>query len=146
MLQQNLLNITFFSPKISFTAMLTKREARVSWLENHKPLLILALFILSTKSFVLWLCFHGGWDGKESACKAGDLCLIHELGRSSGEGNSYSLWYSCLENPHGQRSLWATVHGIAESDMTEWLTLSLFTFTEVFFCDYINECTCIHYF
>ena len=35
---------------------------------------------------------------KESACNAGDLGLIPGSGRSSGEGNSNSLHYSCLEN------------------------------------------------
>ena len=40
----------------------------------------------------------GGSDGKESACNAGDLDLIPGLGRSSGEGNSNPLQYSCLEN------------------------------------------------
>ena len=28
--------------------------------------------------------------------------------------------YSCLENPHGQRGWWATVHGVTESDTTSW--------------------------
>ena len=37
-------------------------------------------------------------EGKESACKAGDLALIPGLGRSTGEGNGNSLQYSCLEN------------------------------------------------
>ena len=36
---------------------------------------------------------------KESACNAGDLGLIPELGRSPGEGNVSPLQYSCLENP-----------------------------------------------
>ena len=40
----------------------------------------------------------GGSDGKDSACRAGDLCLIPGSGRSPGEGNGYSLQYSCLEN------------------------------------------------
>ena len=35
-----------------------------------------------------------GSDGKESACNAGDLCLIPGLGRSPGEGNAYPLQYS----------------------------------------------------
>ena len=35
----------------------------------------------------------------------GDLGLIPGLGRSPGEGNGNPLQYSCLENPHGQRSL-----------------------------------------
>ena len=47
----------------------------------------------------------GGSDGKESACKAGDLGLIPGLGRSPGGGHGNPLEYSCLENPHGQRSL-----------------------------------------
>ena len=32
--------------------------------------------------------------GKESACNAGDLCLIPQSGRSPGEGKSYPLQYS----------------------------------------------------
>ena len=46
--------------------------------------------------------------GKESACsagEAGDEGLIPGLGRSSGGGNGNLLQYSCLENPHRQRSL-----------------------------------------
>ena len=35
--------------------------------------------------------FPGGSDGKESACKAEDLGLIPESGRSPGEGNGYPL-------------------------------------------------------
>ena len=42
---------------------------------------------------------------KESACNAGDLDSIPGSGRSPGEGNGNPLQYSCLENPHGQRSL-----------------------------------------
>ena len=40
----------------------------------------------------------GGSDSKESACNVGDLASIPGLGRSPGEGNSYPLHYSCLEN------------------------------------------------
>ena len=43
--------------------------------------------------------------GSESAFNSGDLGLIPGLGRFPGEGNSNRLQYSCLENPHGQRSL-----------------------------------------
>ena len=49
--------------------------------------------------------FLGGSDSKESACNAEDLGSIPELGRSTGEGHGNPLQYSCLENPHGQRSL-----------------------------------------
>ena len=37
------------------------------------------------------LGFPGGSDGKESACKAGDLGLIPESGRCPVEGNGYPL-------------------------------------------------------
>ena len=44
-------------------------------------------------------------SSKESTCNAGDLDSIPGLGKSPGEGHSNPLRYSCLENPHGQRSL-----------------------------------------
>ena len=49
--------------------------------------------------------FPGGSDGKESACSVGDLGSVPGLGRSPGEGHGNPLQYSCLENPHGQKSL-----------------------------------------
>ena len=44
------------------------------------------------------LGFPVGSDSKGSACNAGDLGLIPELGKSLGEGNGNPLQYSCLEN------------------------------------------------
>ena len=66
----------------------------------------------------------GGSDDKESTCNLGDLGSIPGLRRCSGEGPDNPLQYSCLENPHGQRSLegygpW----GGKESDMTERLSM-----------------------
>ena len=49
--------------------------------------------------------FPGGSIGKESSCKVGDLSSVLRLGRSPGGGHGNPLQYSCLENPHGQRSL-----------------------------------------
>ena len=70
--------------------------------------------------------FPGGSDGKESACNVGDLGLIPGLGRSPGGGHGSPLHYSCLENPHGQRSLVGySPWGRKESDTTEQLSLSL---------------------
>ena len=51
-----------------------------------------------------------GSAGKESACNAGDLGSIPELGRSPGEGKGYPPPYSGLEN-----SMDCIVHGITKS-------------------------------
>ena len=48
---------------------------------------------------------------KASACSAGDPGSIPGSGRSSGEGNSNPVQYSCLENPMDRRVWQATVHG-----------------------------------
>ena len=42
--------------------------------------------------------FPGSSVGKESTCNVGDPSLILWSGRSAGEGNSYPLQYSGLEN------------------------------------------------
>ena len=47
----------------------------------------------------------GGSVGKESTWNVEDLGLIPGLERSPGEANGNPLQYSCLENPHGYRSL-----------------------------------------
>ena len=66
--------------------------------------------------------FPGSSAGKESTCNAGDPDLIPGLGRSPGGGHGNPLQYSCLENPHGQRSLAGySPWGCKESDMTEQL-------------------------
>ena len=65
--------------------------------------------------------FPGDSDGKESACNAEDLGLITGWGRS-GEGNSYPLQYSCLENSM-DRGVWrAAVRGVTKSWTQEQLT------------------------
>ena len=73
-------------------------------------------------STLVFLGYPGGSDGKESACNMGDLGLIPGLERSPGGGHGNPLQYSCLENPHGQRSLVDySSRGLKESDMTEQL-------------------------
>ena len=49
--------------------------------------------------------------------------MIPELGRSPGGGHGNPLQYSCLKNPHGQRSLAGySPWGHKDSDMTEGLS------------------------
>ena len=61
-----------------------------------------------------FLGFRGGSDGTESACR---------LGRSPGGGQGNPLQHSCLENPHGQRSLaGCSPWSLKELDMTEQLS------------------------
>ena len=67
--------------------------------------------------------FPGGASGKEPPCQ----CRRHEMQfRSLGwedtleEGMGHPLQYSCLENPHGQRSLAGySPQGHKESDTTK---------------------------
>ena len=54
-------------------------------------------------------------DGKESSCNAGDPGSIPGSGRFPGEGNSYPLQHSCLENSMDRRAWRAIVHGVAKS-------------------------------
>ena len=75
---------------------------------------------INTSSSRVNLDFPGGSYGKESACNAGDPVFISGSGRSPVEGNGNPLQYSCLENPHEQRSLAGHIPwGCKESDMTE---------------------------
>ena len=69
--------------------------------------------------------FPGGSDGKESTCNVGNPGLIPGLGRSAGEGKSYSLQYSGLEN-----SMDCIVHRVAKSGTRlsnfQWRSVSFF--------------------
>ena len=49
-----------------------------------------------------------------NACNAGDLDSIPGARGSLGEGNGYSLQYSCLENSINRGTWRATVYGVAE--------------------------------
>ena len=67
-----------------------------------------------------WLNFLYSSVVKESACSAGDLGSIPELGRSPGEGNGNPFQYSCLDHPMDRGAWWATVCAVAKS----WTQLS----------------------
>ena len=81
----------------AFPTMEVTIRGSASWLSEK----------LATTIFLLG--FPGSSAGKESASNAGDPGLIPGLGRSPGEGNSYPLQYSGLEN-----SMYI-VHGFAKS-------------------------------
>jgi len=59
--------------------------------------------------------FPGGSDHKESACNVGGLGSVPGLGRSPGGRHGNPVQYSCLREPHGQRSLMGYSLGIAKS-------------------------------
>ena len=64
--------------------------------------------------------FPGGSESNEPTCNVRDLGSSPGLAGSPGEGNGYPLQYSCLENPHGQRSLAGySPYSLQELDMTE---------------------------
>ena len=65
----------------------------------------------------LLLCFPGGSDSKETACNVGDLGWISGLERSLGEGNSYPLQYSGLENFVG-RGVWQAILSMGSQSQT----------------------------
>ena len=67
------------------------------------------------KSFIKYMSFPGGSDGKESACSAEDLGSILELGRSPPGGHGNPLQYFCLENPMDRGAWQATVHRVTKS-------------------------------
>ena len=73
---------------------------------------------------VHWYRFvSGGSVVKNPPASAGDSSSIPGSGRSSGEGNGGPLQCSCLEDPHGQRSLVGySPWGHKELDTTERLS------------------------
>ena len=71
--------------------------------------------------------FPEGWDGKESAYKAGDPGSIPGLGRSPEEGNDYRLQSSCWKNSMDRGAWWATVLGTSKS----WTRLSDYAFNRL---------------
>ena len=85
---------------------------------------------IATHSSILGIPKNPKWgflgsNGKESTCNAGDLGLIPGLRRYPGEGNSYPLHYSGLENSMNRGAWQATVHGFSELDMTDQLSFML---------------------
>ena len=88
-----------------------------------------SIFYICVPTIVLG--FPGGTSGKEPTCQYGRLLTvavsIPGSRRSPGGGHGNPLQYSCLKNPHGQRSLVGyTVHRISKSQ-TRLKQLSMHT-------------------
>ena len=88
----------------------------IVWIPHRLPTLLLENYThLGGKLIAL---LQGMWTSlvaqtrKESAC---NMCSIPGLGRSPGEGNSYPVQYSCLENSMDRGAWQATVHGVTKS-------------------------------
>ena len=86
---------------------------------------------------------------QESTCNVGGLGLIPGLGRSPEGGHGNPLHYSCLENPHGKRSLVGySTWDSKELKMTKQITtaqwrLILSIFSQVFWLFvYLAWCSC----
>ena len=54
-----------------------------------------------------------------SAGEVRDTGSVPKLGRSPGGGHGNPFQYSCLKNPMERGAWWATVHSVAELDMTK---------------------------
>ena len=83
--------------------VLTAKAALVSRLWNAHPW---HMFVISIVP--MFMGFPGGSVVKNPPANvgaAGDMGLIPGLGRSPGEGKGNAFRYSCLKNPHGQKSL-----------------------------------------
>ena len=108
---------------VSFSVLSRKKTQTISLTKLH----ILSFPDCESRAMAVSnpsLSFLCGSDGKESACNVGDLGSISGLGRSPGGGHGNSLQYTCLENPHEQRSLVGySPWGCKESDMTEQLSM-----------------------
>ena len=63
-------------------------------------------------------CFPGRSVVKNLPANAEDSGSISGSGRPPGGGHGNPLQYSGLENPMDRGAWWATVHAVAESDMT----------------------------
>ena len=109
---------------VLFFSLCTKlRPERLSHLPQVMPLVTTSIVLRIKSMFYRSQSgFPGGSDGKESAYNVEDLGSIPGLGRSPGGEHDNPLQYSCLENPHGQRSLVGySPWGHKESDTTVWL-------------------------
>ena len=100
------------------------------------------LYLLHSLWRLFHMCFHCqlgafqvAWVVKNMPANAGDtrdMGSIAESVRSPGAGHGNPLQCSCMENPK-ERGAWsATLHGVAESEMTERVHTMLETILTIF--------------
>ena len=92
---------------------------------ENRTITVPYVFIRATFSSKVIIVLEGGSVVKNPPAKAGDTRDVGSIpgsGRFPKDGNGSSLQYSCLGNPMDRGAWWATVHEIAESDVTEQLT------------------------
>ena len=93
-------------------------------------------FFLHINVVQIGLPYLGSSGSKESACKGGDLGSIPGLGRSPGGGHDNPFQNSCLEKPHGQRSLAGySPWDCKESDTTKKLRIAQLSPNNISFGD-----------
>ena len=94
---------------------LSKRSPLSSHQYSHSHSQLKTLLLFKFYWSIADLGFPSSSAGKESTCKAGVPGLIPGSGWSPGGGHGNTLQYSCLANPHGQRTWRATAHGVTKS-------------------------------
>ena len=89
-----------------------KKKASILWCSAFFMVQLSHPHMTTGKPITLTIWTFAGFpdssDSKDSACNAEDWGSIPRSGRSPGEGNSYSLLYSCLKNSMGRRVWKAT--------------------------------------
>ena len=116
-------------------------QCRIPWLDSWVGKFPWRSYRLSTPVF---LGFPGGSEDKESACNAGDLDLIPGLGKFPGGRHGNPLQYSCLENPHVQRSLVCCNPWVAKSQtVLKWLSMHACSIGII--TDILSRSLCLHW-
>ena len=101
----------------------------------HKPLIQFFFLMFWNRDSLLFFFYmeksvipsHSSWGfpsdlAVKNPANARGSGSIPRSGRSPDRGNGNPLQYSCLGNPMDTGTWPATVPGVAESDMTEWLS------------------------
>ena len=78
-------------------------------------------FSIHFEFIIVYGLYRCGSAGKESAYNMGDLGSMSGLGRSPGEGNSYQLQYSGLENIEESLHPWDKAHLVMVYDFFNML-------------------------